>query len=45
MFPVAQPDAVFGFAELSRRHGDFATVGVAVQARKDASGTRAFRMS
>jgi carbon-monoxide dehydrogenase medium subunit len=37
LFPVATPDAIFGFAELSRRHGDFATVGIAVTARK-ASG-------
>jgi carbon-monoxide dehydrogenase medium subunit len=34
LLPVAQPDEVFGFSELSRRHGDFATVGVAVRARK-----------
>jgi carbon-monoxide dehydrogenase medium subunit len=34
LFPAAKPDEVFGFAELSRRHGDFATVGVAVRARK-----------
>ena len=34
VFPAAKPDEVFGFSELSRRHGDFATVGVAVRARK-----------
>jgi len=34
LFPVAQSDEVFGFAELSRRHGDFATVGVAIRARQ-----------
>jgi carbon-monoxide dehydrogenase medium subunit len=38
MFPVTAPNAVFGFAELSRRHGDFATVGVAVTARKVSGG-------
>lgn len=34
VFPMASDSEVFGFAELSRRHGDFATVGVAVGARK-----------
>src|SRR5262249_49349604 len=38
IIPAAQPDEVFGFAELSRRHGDFATVGVAVRARKSERG-------
>jgi aerobic carbon-monoxide dehydrogenase medium subunit len=33
-FPVAAPDEIFGFSELSRRHGDFATVGVIVRARR-----------
>jgi aerobic carbon-monoxide dehydrogenase medium subunit len=33
VFPVAAPDETFGFSELSRRHGDFATVGIAVAAR------------
>ena len=33
LFPVARKNQIFGFAELSRRHGDFATVGVAVRAR------------
>jgi carbon-monoxide dehydrogenase medium subunit len=36
VFPMAEPDEVFGFSELSRRHGDFATVGVVVRARKTA---------
>jgi aerobic carbon-monoxide dehydrogenase medium subunit len=35
LFPAAQPDEVFGFSELSRRHGDFAVVGVAVRARRN----------
>jgi carbon-monoxide dehydrogenase medium subunit len=38
LFPVATPDAIFGFAELSRRHGDFATVGIAITARKTSGG-------
>jgi carbon-monoxide dehydrogenase medium subunit len=37
-FPAARPEEVFGFAELSRRHGDFATVGVAVRARRTPRG-------
>jgi aerobic carbon-monoxide dehydrogenase medium subunit len=38
LFPVAAPHAVFGFAELSRRHGDFATVGIAATARAASGG-------
>ena len=38
VFPVTAEDRIFGFAELSRRHGDFATVGVAIAARRAASG-------
>lgn len=34
VFPNAADNEWFGFAELSRRHGDFATVGVAVRAVK-----------
>jgi len=34
ILPAARPGELFGFSELSRRHGDFATVGVAVRARK-----------
>lgn len=34
VFPHAPDNERFGFAELSRRHGDFATVGVAVRAVK-----------
>ena len=33
---------MFGFAELSRRHGDFATVGVAVRARQTPRGLGQF---
>jgi carbon-monoxide dehydrogenase medium subunit len=32
--PVAQPDALFAFHELSRRQGDFALSGVAARARR-----------
>jgi carbon-monoxide dehydrogenase medium subunit len=38
ILPAAHSDEVFGFSELSRRHGDFATVGVAVRARKASRG-------
>jgi carbon-monoxide dehydrogenase medium subunit len=38
LFPAAQPNEVFGFSELSRRHGDFAVVGVAVRARRNGQG-------
>src|SRR4051812_14722772 len=38
VLPSAWPDEVFGFSELTRRHGDFATVGVAVRARKAPRG-------
>ena len=41
ILPAAQPGEVFGFSELSRRHGDFATVGVAVRARKAPRGVTA----
>jgi carbon-monoxide dehydrogenase medium subunit len=42
MLPQCKPDEVFGFAELSRRHGDFAIVGVAVRARKTPRGLGRF---
>jgi carbon-monoxide dehydrogenase medium subunit len=35
LFPAARDDELFGFSELSRRHGDFAVVGVAVRARRE----------
>jgi carbon-monoxide dehydrogenase medium subunit len=38
LFPVAAPGAMFGFAELSRRHGDFANVGIVATARADSGG-------
>jgi carbon-monoxide dehydrogenase medium subunit len=34
-FPRAGKDEVFRFTELSRRHGDFAVVGIGVRARKE----------
>lgn len=34
-FPVAGPGTGFGFAELARRHGDFALAGVATMVRVD----------
>ncbi|HEX5116519.1 MAG TPA: FAD binding domain-containing protein [Pseudonocardiaceae bacterium] len=34
-FPVAGPGEGFGFAELARRHGDFALAGVATRVRMD----------
>ena len=37
-FPVAVPGEGFGFAELARRHGDFALTGVAVRVRLSPSG-------
>lgn len=37
-FPVAGPGEGFGFAEVGRRHGDFALTGVAVRVRLSQSG-------
>ena len=37
-FPAAVPGDGFGFAELARRHGDFALAGVAVRVRRSPSG-------
>jgi 2-furoyl-CoA dehydrogenase FAD binding subunit len=37
-FPVARPGDGFGFAELARRHGDFALVGVAVHVNRAPGG-------
>jgi aerobic carbon-monoxide dehydrogenase medium subunit len=36
LFPTPAADAIVGFSELSRRHGDFATVGVVATARRNA---------
>ena len=40
VFPATTPDQIFGFAELSRRQGDFATVGVAIAARNGLGAIR-----
>jgi 2-furoyl-CoA dehydrogenase FAD binding subunit len=37
-FPVAAGGEGFGFAEIARRHGDFALAGVAARVRRDAAG-------
>ncbi|GAA0513942.1 carbon monoxide dehydrogenase [Saccharopolyspora subtropica] len=37
-FPVAGPRDGFGFAEIARRHGDFALAGVAAHVRVDDAG-------
>src|ERR671914_98626 len=38
-FPAARPGEGFGFAEIARRHGDFALAGVAARVRVGADGT------
>lgn len=38
-FPVAAPGEGFGFAEIARRHGDFALAGVATRVRVGDDGT------
>ena len=43
-FPPAVPDDVWAFRELSRRHGDFALVGVAVKARRSSAGFEDLRL-
>jgi carbon-monoxide dehydrogenase medium subunit len=37
-FPVAAEGEGFGFAEIARRHGDFALAGVATRVRRDRDG-------
>jgi carbon-monoxide dehydrogenase medium subunit len=37
--PVAGPDEGFGFAEVARRHGDFALAGVVTRVRRDGDAT------
>ena len=39
-FPAAAPGEGFGFAEVARRHGDFALAGVAARVRVTTSGER-----
>lgn len=43
--PLATPDSRIGFAELARRHGDYALVGVAASARKDGYVLRDVRLA
>jgi aerobic carbon-monoxide dehydrogenase medium subunit len=43
--PVAQPQDRFGFAELARRHGDYALVGLAAAARARVGQPRAVRLA
>jgi 2-furoyl-CoA dehydrogenase FAD binding subunit len=38
-FPVAGPREGFGFAEIARRHGDFALAGVVTRVRRDGEAT------
>jgi aerobic carbon-monoxide dehydrogenase medium subunit len=44
-FPVPGPAAVWGFEELSRRHGDYALVGLAATARRGSSGLTDLRLA
>ena len=43
--PAATPDMRYGFAELSRRHGDYAIVGVAASARADGTSLKDVRLA
>jgi aerobic carbon-monoxide dehydrogenase medium subunit len=43
--PVATANSRFGFAELARRHGDYALVGLAASARKDGYVIRDVRLA
>jgi carbon-monoxide dehydrogenase medium subunit len=43
--PVATEDTRVGFAELARRHGDYAIVGLAASARADGKGLSDVRLS
>src|SRR5262245_41873664 len=43
--PIAQPGDRFGFAELARRHGDYALVGLAAAARAQSTGPRAVKLA
>jgi aerobic carbon-monoxide dehydrogenase medium subunit len=42
--PLAKRDSRFGFAEFSRRHGDYAMVGLAAQARAERGGLHDVRL-
>ena len=43
--PAAQSQDRFGFAELARRHGDYALVGLAAAARTPRDGSRTIRLA
>jgi carbon-monoxide dehydrogenase medium subunit len=43
--PAAKPDMRYGFAELSRRHGDYAIVGLAASARADGASLKDIRLA
>lgn len=43
--PVAKPDMRYGFAELSRRHGDYALAGLAASARAEGAGLKDVRLA
>jgi carbon-monoxide dehydrogenase medium subunit len=43
--PAAKPDMRYGFAELSRRHGDYAIVGLAASARADGAALKDLRLA
>ena len=43
--PVASEDSRVGFAELARRHGDYAIVGLAASARADGKGLADVRLA
>jgi carbon-monoxide dehydrogenase medium subunit len=43
--PAARPDMRYGFAELSRRHGDYALAGLAASARADGAALKDVRLA
>lgn len=43
--PAATPDMRYGFTELSRRHGDYAIVGLAAAARADGTSLKDVRLA
>jgi carbon-monoxide dehydrogenase medium subunit len=43
--PAATPESRYGFAELARRHGDYAMVGLAASARADGQSLKDVRLA
>ena len=43
--PAAKPEMRYGFAELSRRHGDYAIAGLAASARAEGAGLKDVRLA